>query len=122
MAEALARHFCGETLDPASGGISPLGFITPETFQVLTEVGVSTAGLNSKGLAALSLPECQLIVNLTDYSLEGLLPAIRPGSLLQRYVRDPYGLSLEAYRQARDEITRLITEEIVPRVRGYGAE
>ena len=50
MAEALARHRCGDRWDAASAGINPLGFVAPETLTVLTEIGVSLAGLYSKGL------------------------------------------------------------------------
>ena len=50
MAEALARHRCGDRWEAASAGINPLGFVAPETLKVLAEMGVSPAGLYSKGL------------------------------------------------------------------------
>lgn len=112
MAEALARHFHGDLVDAASAGINPLGFVAPETLQVLSELGVSTAGLRSKGLTAINLRECHVMINLTDYSPARLLPADFEGGLIHRPVDDPYGGSLESYRQTRDDISLLLTREI----------
>lgn len=112
MAEALARHFHGDRLDAASAGLQPLGFITLETFQVLQEMGVATAGLRSKGLAEINLRECRVIINLTEYSLARVLPAQFQGTLMHRPVADPYGGSLETYRQTRDDIRLLLSREV----------
>jgi arsenate reductase len=113
MAEALARHLGGEAVVAASAGLSPLGFIAPLTLKVLAEMGVSTAGLRSKGLEEIELAPYHLAVNLTDYSLAGLLPPGFPGRLLHRPVPDPYGGSLEDYRQTRDILYNLILQELV---------
>ena len=74
MAEALARHRCGDRWEAASAGISPLGFVAPETLKVLAEIGVSLAGLYSKGLNEIDLREYRLVINLSDHSLQGLIP------------------------------------------------
>lgn len=113
MAEALARHLCREAVAAASAGISPLGFIAPLTFKVLAEIGVSTLGLRSKGLEEIDFPAYHLAVNLTDYFLAGRLPGAFAGRLLHRPAPDPYGGSLEDYRQTRDYLYRLILQEIV---------
>ena len=68
MAEALARHRCGDRWEAASAGLNPLGFVAPETLLILAEMGVSTEGLHSKGLEEFDLREYRLLVNLTDYS------------------------------------------------------
>src|SRR4030067_441769 len=107
MAEAIARHRCGDRWEAASAGLSPLGFVAPETLVVLAEMGVNPAGLHSKGLRAFDLTEFPLLVNLTDQALQGRIPdsAVK---VLQRPVLDPYGCSLEVYRRSRDTITRVI--------------
>ena len=74
MAEALARHRCGDRWEAASAGINPLGFVAPETLVVLAEMGVSPAGLYSKGLNEIDLREYRLVINLSDHSLQGLIP------------------------------------------------
>lgn len=113
MAEALARHLYGDRLDAVSGGINPLGFIAPETMQVLEEMGVATAGLCSKGLEDIELRDCRRIVNLSGYSLESVIPGPLTGRLVHWAVQDPYGCGLPVYRQARDLIRRLLAQELV---------
>lgn len=114
MAEALARHHFRGKAAAASAGINPLGFVARETLQALAEIGVSTAGLRSKGLEEIEFPQYRLAVNLTHYSLKNLLPTAFSGKLLHRPVFDPYGFSLEHYRQTRDALQLLITQEISP--------
>jgi arsenate reductase len=125
MAEALARHFLGDTWGVASGGTNPLGWVTRETLQVLAEIGLATEGLYSKGLAEINLEECQVIVNLADRRLEPFLPPAFKGVLIHRPVLDPYGGSLELYRQTREDLKRLITGELCqllspPKTPGHG--
>jgi protein-tyrosine-phosphatase len=112
MAEAIARHRCGDRWEAASAGLSPLGFVAPETLVVLAEMGVDTAGLRSKGLRAFDLTEFRLLVNLTDYPLPGRLPPDSTVPVLQRPVPDPYGGSLEEYRWSRDAITQMVIREL----------
>lgn len=112
MAEAMTRHLAGDAWAAASAGINPLGFITRETLQVLGEIGVATVGLRSKGLAEINFQEYRLIVNLSHYSLDALIPSAFQGLVIRWPVIDPYGGSLELYRQARDAIRRLIVEEL----------
>jgi arsenate reductase len=114
MAEALARHHFGGGLEAASAGLHPLGFVARETLTVLAEAGASTAGLRSKGLAAIDLPACRLLVNLTNHSLASRIPPTLQDRLLHRPMPDPYGGLLELYRQTRDAIQRLIFDEIAP--------
>ncbi len=112
MAEALARHRCGDRWEAASAGLNPLGFVAPETLKVLTEMGVSHAGLHSKGLEEFDLTEYGLLVNLTEYSLKDRIPPHGAARVRQRPVPDPYGGSLEVYRRSRDAIDWLITQEL----------
>jgi protein-tyrosine-phosphatase len=112
MAEAMARHLCGDRWEAASAGISPLGWVAPETLMALDEIGVNTAGLRSKGLKELDLAEYRLIVNLSDHSLPGYLPGAAAARVLQRPVPDPYGCGLEVYRLSRAAIRQVILREI----------
>ncbi len=114
MAEAMARHCFGDSIEAASAGLRPLGFITRETLEVLAEAGVPTVGLRSKGLREVNLEGLTLLVNLSDYPLASRIPPPLQDRLLHRPVVDPYGCSLEVYRQARDAIRRLIRDEIGP--------
>ena len=112
MAEALTRHFFPDSWKAGSAGINPLGFITEETLQVLAELGIATEGLQSKGLAQIRLSKFHLLVNLTTNSLNGLLPRAGVGRIIHYPVTDPFGNSLEVYREARDTIRRFVTEKL----------
>jgi len=112
MAEAIARHRCGDRWVAASAGINPLGFVAPETLEVLAEMGVSPAGLYSKGLNKIDLREYRLVINLSDHSLKGLIPPDGAIELRNRPVPDPYGCGLEVYRRSRDAIQQVIIREL----------
>ena len=112
MAEALARHRCGDRWEVASAGINPLGFVAPETLKVLAEMGVSVAGLHSKGLNGIDLREYRRLINLSGHSLEGWIPLEDAMRALPRWAPDPYGCGLEAYRQSRDAIHQVIIREL----------
>jgi len=115
MAEALVRHLCGDRWAAASAGLNPLGWVAPETMAALAEVGVSTAGLRSKGLDEFDLTEYRLLVNLSEHSLGGRIPAAYTDRLIHRPVPDPYGGSLPVYRRSRDAIKQVIIQELCQR-------
>ena len=112
MAEALARHRCGDRWEADSAGINPLGFVAPETLEVLADMGVNTAGLHSKGLEDFDLTEYRLLVNLSEHSLKGRISPAYTDRVLHRPVLDPYGGSLPVYRRSRDAINRVIIREL----------
>jgi protein-tyrosine-phosphatase len=114
MAEALARQFFPGPVKIGSAGIDPLGFVTEETLKVLAEAGVATEGLWSKGLSEIDLSLFPVLVNLTTNSLDAVLPRDFHGRVLNYPVPDPFGRTLEAYRQAREAIRRFITEDLPP--------
>jgi protein-tyrosine-phosphatase len=118
MAEALSRHYWGVTLEVHSAGVHPLGFITPQTLEVLKERRVACEGLSSKGFSAVDFRRLSLVVSLTDSSLDGLLPGFFSGRLRSWYIRDPYGESIDSFRQACAAIDWLITDKL-PRWLGW---
>jgi protein-tyrosine-phosphatase len=112
MAEALARHFYAAEVQALSAGLSPLGWVAPETLTVLEELPVSTAGLRSKGLGEIDLHRCRALVNLTEQELTHRLPPDFPGRVFHRQILDPFGFSLATYRRSRDALLRLLEREI----------
>ncbi len=113
MAEALTRHHWGDKVRVLSSGLNPLGYIPQETLTVLEEAGVSTEGLRSKRMEELDLESVDLVVNLSGTSLEGRLPPKLKGKrVIDWYIRDPYGYSLDSFRQTRDAIEWLVTEKL----------
>ena len=112
MAEALARHRCGDRWEAASAGLNPLGFVAPETLAVLAEIGVDLAGLRSKGLEEFDLTEYRLLINLSEHSLKRRIPPESAMRVRRRPVLDPYGRGLDIYRQSRDAIDQMIIREL----------
>jgi protein-tyrosine-phosphatase len=112
MAEALTRHLCGERWEAASAGLNPLGRVAAETLTVLTEIGVDTKGLRSKSLAEINIGDYCLLINLTNSSIHRILPQTSPDRLIQRPMPDPFGGSLEEYRQSLDTIKQMILREL----------
>ncbi len=112
MGEALARHHWNDTLEVASAGLSALGYVPEETLSVLEERGVSTHGLYSKGLAEVELDSFDLILDLLEYPLERLMPPSFKGKVIHWHVRDPFAESLDGFRETRDTIEWLVTEQL----------
>lgn len=115
MAEALTRQLCGEYWEAASAGLNPLGLVAVETRAVLKEIGADTQGLRSKGLSEINLADYDLLVNLSEHSLKRLIPPELHDRLIHRSVSDPYGGSLEEYRQSLDAIKEIILRELCRR-------
>ena len=112
MAEALTRHLCGQRWEAASAGLNPLGWVTQETKAVLAEIGANPEGLRSKGLTEINLSDYRLVVNLSEHSLKRAIPQKYSDRLIQRPVPDPFGGSLEEYRQSLDAIKEIILREL----------
>ena len=112
MGEALGRHHWNDALEVASAGLSALGYVPEETTSVLEELGISTHDLYSKGLSEVELDSFDLIVDFLEYPLENLMPPGFKGKVVHWRVRDPFSESLEAFRQTRDTIQWLLTEQL----------
>jgi protein-tyrosine-phosphatase len=112
MAEALTRHLCGQRWEAGSAGLNPLGRVASETKAVLAEIGVDTANLRSKGLTELNLQDYHLLINLSEHSLNRVIPPVSLDRLRKLPVPDPLGGSLEEYRLSRDAIKELILREL----------
>ena len=112
IAEALARHFWTGGLEARSAGLAPLGYLPDLTLEVLNEAGISTDGLYSKGLSDLRLDDIDYMVNLTQFKVRDLIPSSFSGKLISHYVRDPFGLEIEAYRQVREGLNSLVREKL----------
>jgi len=86
--------------------------MAPETLQVVAEIGVSPAGLYSKGLNEIDLREYRLVIKLSDHSLHGFLPTDGAIEVRNCPVPDPYGCSLAMYRRSREAIDQVIIREL----------
>ena len=112
MAEALARHFWGSGMEACSAGLSPLGYIPSSTLEALNEAGISTDGLYSKGLSDVPLGDMDYLVNLTYYEVASFIPPAFSGKLIFCPVPDPFGQSIESYREVREELKWLVRQKL----------
>jgi arsenate reductase len=115
MAEALARHLAPDVIAAASAGVAPLGYVCPSTREVLAEIGVSTAGQESKPLLGKYFAGAHLLVNMSGRSITHVSTSVE-----EWRVADPFGRDLAAYRSTRDEIERRVTE-LAKRLRAAAA-
>ena len=113
MAEALTRHLMPE-LESWSAAWMP-GHVRRLARRVLREAGVDVRGLRARGLLEIDLREIDLIVVLSDEPGCPRLPARirRVDCPLPDPDAAPEGEALEAYRDARDAIERLLPPLVV---------
>jgi arsenate reductase len=103
MAEAFARRYGSDVLDPQSAGLAPAGFLSPDTRQVMLEKDIDMEGCESKGFDATG-NDFDLIVNMSGYPLPPLLPS----PVRDWKVEDPISLDLDRHREIRDRIEGLV--------------
>jgi arsenate reductase (thioredoxin) len=107
MAEALARHWASDIMEPESAGIQPLGFIDPTARSVLLSRGISMDGQYSKGLHIRAVERADLIVNMSGMPAEALFH----GHVFEDWhVRDPFGEAVETHRRVCDDIEARIKD------------
>jgi len=112
MAEAYARALGEGVLNPASGGLNPLGAMPAEVAVVMGEEGISVEGQRPKSIEEAHGSDVDLFVDLVG----GLLPDFAGIPVRRRPVVDPYGKGLDAYRRTRDTV-RLEVEALIAELR-----
>lgn len=109
MAEAIARHKASDVIAAASGGTMALGFIAPPTLKTLEEREISVEGLQSKPLTKAVRASADVIINMTGMAAKRVL-ASEESKTEDWLVNDPYGESMEVYRDTCDDIEARVTE------------
>ena len=104
MAEALARAYGGDVLDPMSAGLAPTWAVSPVARQVMRERNLSLDDHFPKGLHELDANGFDLIINMSGFEMpKGIRAAVRDWD-----VRDPAGEKEKIYRKVADEIEKLV--------------
>lgn len=103
MAEGWANHLAAGRLEAYSAGVNPIGVVRP-TVEVMAEAGVDISRQHSNSVNEFLGEEFDYVITLCDNARE-LCPYF-PGERARFHwsIDDPYGLTLDAYRRARDEI------------------
>jgi protein-tyrosine-phosphatase len=108
MAEAIARYDAADVIEPASAGLSPLGYIADLTNQTLMRNGYSVAGLTSDSLTREAADAADIIINMTGMPLEvNFWP---PEKVEDWIVEDPFGADPETYQRVFEGIKRRVNQ------------
>ncbi len=116
MAEALARHFMGDAIEPFSAGTEPKG-IDPRAAKALAEIGIDISGARSRHVDEFSGACLDYVVTLCGHANETC--PFFPGKtkVVHRGFDDPPLLAAGAtdeeaamahYRRVRDEILEFV--------------
>ena len=111
MAEGWVRHRAVEGIEVVSAGLTPLGYITSETAQVMKEKNASVDGQQSKGLEAIDWKQVDVLVNMTFMPARSVVPGFS-GRRVEWRVPDPFQRSLRTYRRVRDLLERRVNKLI----------
>ncbi len=109
MAEAWARHFGDGKVQALSAGSHPFGSIVKDTYTVMSEKGLSLDGQCSKGLRDVTVAEMDVVVGM-GCEVECPVPAGFKGRKANWEIPDPYGRSIDSFRNVRDMIERKVLE------------
>ncbi|MGH9671994.1 MAG: hypothetical protein ACRD44_02345 [Bryobacteraceae bacterium] len=104
MAEAMARAYGADVIDPRSAGLAATWAVSPIARQVMAERNLNMDEHFPKGLHELDANAFDLVVNLSGFPMPGGITA----PVREWQVRDPVGEKEKPYRQAADEIERLV--------------
>ena len=107
MAEGFARHKYADTIEASSAGVRPAAIIQPETYQVMSERGVSLEGMAPSELGLVATGRIDFVVNMSGLAVLHRLKGFEGGNIVWN-VRDPIGEPLEIYRKVRDRIEELV--------------
>jgi len=105
MAEAFANQHGGRRIRAWSAGSAPLGSITPLTYEVLREKGISLDGYWSKGMNDIPVNEMDVVVGM-GCEVICPVPAGFKGRVIEWNIPDPYGRDAGYFRTIRDLIER----------------
>jgi len=108
MAEAFAKAYGSDIIEPQSAGLSPAMVIAPLTRQVLGEKNVRMDDHFPKGLDVVSRQPFDIIVNMSGAKL-----AIPGARVLEWPVQDPIGQREEVYRTVAAQIEGLVMRLIL---------
>ena len=124
MAEGLLRHVAGDRFEACSAGTEPKE-ISPLTVEVMRELGIHVSGQRSEHVDEYASRALDYVITVCDRAREAC-PVFPGGRRIHWSVEDPAvteergAASVDAFREARDELRRRI-EEFVGR-EGAGAD
>jgi arsenate reductase len=125
MAEGLLRHYGGETFEVVSAGIDP-SFVRPEAIEVMREIDIDISSHRSKSVEEFIGQPFDYVITVCDNANQRC--PIFPGASRRIHwsIEDPAAIEgnaetrLEAFRIARNELRKLLSEFIAVAPEGLG--
>jgi arsenate reductase len=109
MAEGWANHLGAGSVEAHSAGVDPFRMI-PQTLEVMAEVGVDISSHRAKSAEEFVGEEFDYIITLCDNARANCPYFPGEAGRLHWPIADPYGLGLDDYRRAREEIKERIVQ------------
>lgn len=114
IAEAFARLYGRDIIEPYSAGSSPSGQVNPKAIQSLAEVGYDLSTHRSKSLSEIPAVEYDVVVTM---GCSDACPMVR-GKIREDWnIPDPKELSLLEFKVVRDLIETRV-KELIRKMRG----
>jgi len=108
MAEAFARAYGSDVMEPFSAGLSPASIIAPMTKQVLGERNVTVDGQFPKAFETMVGERFDIVANMS-----GVRIGVPGARVIDWAVVDPIGQSNEVYRTVAAQIESLVMRLIL---------
>jgi arsenate reductase (thioredoxin) len=112
MAEAFARTYGSDVLEPFSAGLSPASIVAPQTMAALREKNIGTAGQFPKSLDSVLHEHFDLIVNMSGFPL-----TVAGARMVEWNVPDPIHEDDKFFRAVANQIETL-TMRLILEFRG----
>jgi arsenate reductase len=110
MAEAFARAYGHDVIDPVSAGLTPALQVDPRTRAVMAERGISLDQQFPKPLEEVLSPLPTFLINLSGAPVPRVAASIPTEAWT---VRDPVGSSEAFHREVRDDIEARVMQLIL---------
>ena len=107
MAEGFARYLSSGNVEPISAGTRPAKKVAPKAIEVMRERGIDISGQTPKALTMEMMDKADVLVSM-GCGVQESCPLPLRDDLINWGLEDPYGQSIEKYRNIRDEIERRV--------------
>lgn len=107
MAEGFARHFGKGIVEPISAGTRPARKVASKAIEVMREKNIGISGQIPKLLTMEMMNKADVLVSM-GCGVEESCPLPLRDDVIDWGLEDPYGQSIEKYREIRDEIERRV--------------
>jgi arsenate reductase (thioredoxin) len=114
MAEALARGFYGDKIDPVSAGSRPTGWVHPLAIRAMADVGIDIRDAESKSATQFLDQKFDIVVTVCDSAAQDC-PSWPGAKRMEHWpIEDPsYGpddpsTRYERFKETRDELRQRI--------------